>query len=89
MTLKTKALENTVGKEENAGKQHFLLFPQCFQLLSQREIVILAVINLSSANAFKVFMSKNLLFGKGLTLSQMINFTLFHTQRVCRRQFEI
>ena len=22
--------ENTVGKEENAGYQHFLLFPQCF-----------------------------------------------------------
>ena len=25
-----KALENTVGKGENAGNQHFLLFPQCF-----------------------------------------------------------
>ena len=24
-------LENIVGKEENAGNQHFLLFPQCFQ----------------------------------------------------------
>ena len=23
-------LENTVVKEENAGYQHFLLFPQCF-----------------------------------------------------------
>ena len=23
-------LENTVGKEENAGYQHFLLFSQCF-----------------------------------------------------------
>ena len=23
-------VENTVGKEENAGYQHFLLFPQCF-----------------------------------------------------------
>ena len=22
--------ENIVGKEENAGNQHFLLFPQCF-----------------------------------------------------------
>ena len=22
---------NVVGKEENAGYQHFLLFPQCFQ----------------------------------------------------------
>ena len=24
-------IENIVGKEENAGYQHFLLFPQCFQ----------------------------------------------------------
>ena len=26
--------ENIVGKEENAGCQHFLLFPHCFQKLS-------------------------------------------------------
>ena len=25
-----KPFENTVGKGENAGNQHFLLFPQCF-----------------------------------------------------------
>ena len=24
-------VENMVGKGENAGNQHFLLFPQCFQ----------------------------------------------------------
>ena len=24
-------IENIVGNEENAGYQHFLLFPQCFQ----------------------------------------------------------
>ena len=30
MTLRKKPLENVVGKAENAGKQHFLLFPQCF-----------------------------------------------------------
>ena len=35
-TLKEKALENTVRKGENAGTQHFLLFPQSF-LLNQRE----------------------------------------------------
>ena len=29
---KEKGFENTVGKEENAGNQHFLFFPQCFQL---------------------------------------------------------
>ena len=30
-TLEEKAIfENIVGKEENAGNQHFLLLPQCF-----------------------------------------------------------
>ena len=32
-TLKRKAYENIVGKGENAGNQHFLLFPQCFLLI--------------------------------------------------------
>ena len=27
-------VENIAGKGENAGYQHFLLFPQCFQKLS-------------------------------------------------------
>ena len=27
------SVENTVGKEENAGYQHFLLFPRCFPSL--------------------------------------------------------
>ena len=27
----TDRIENIVGKGENAGYQHFLLFPQCFQ----------------------------------------------------------
>ena len=30
-------LENIVGKGENAGNQHFLLFPQCFQKTSTNE----------------------------------------------------
>ena len=29
-TIRRKAFENVVGKEENAGNQNFLLFPQCF-----------------------------------------------------------
>ena len=37
-------IENTVGKEEKAGYQHFLLFPQCFQkdLSSSATKVIIA-----------------------------------------------
>ena len=33
---KEESFGNTVGKGENAGNQHFLLFPRCF-LLYQRE----------------------------------------------------
>ena len=36
MTNIKKPFENIVGKGENAGNQHFLLFPQCF-LYNQRE----------------------------------------------------
>ena len=32
-------IENIVGKEENAGYQHFLLFLQCFQKASSMRVV--------------------------------------------------
>ena len=31
MTQSKNRFETIVGKGENAGNQHFLLFPQCFQ----------------------------------------------------------
>ena len=48
VTQKVKAvfhrIENTVGKEENAGYQHFLLFPQCFQkAFSSRALKVVIV----------------------------------------------
>ena len=61
-----KTLENTVGKGENAGNEHFLFFPTVFSTLPDREIVILAMFELWSAHAFSLFMSKILSFGKGL-----------------------
>ena len=57
-TLRKKTLENIVGKEENAGNQHFLPFPTVFSTLSKREIIIFATLNLSSANAFNLVTSK-------------------------------
>ena len=63
-----KALENIVGKGENAGRQHFLLFAQCF-LLYQREnhqFIYIVKSNLSSANALNLVTSKTMSFGKGL-----------------------
>ena len=31
MTLRKETFENILGKGENAGNQHFLHFPKCFQ----------------------------------------------------------
>ena len=43
MTLKENTFENIVRKGENAGKQHFLLFPQFFSIQSKTGTIILAV----------------------------------------------
>ena len=49
-TLQLQPFKNIFGKGENAGNQHFLIFPQCF-LLSKDKSVIKAF-HLLSANAF-------------------------------------
>ena len=38
-TLGKKLFENNVGKEENAGYQHFLLFLHCFLPLPQQHLI--------------------------------------------------
>ena len=40
--LNKKAVENIVGKGENAGNQHFLLFPRAFSTLAKTHIIIIA-----------------------------------------------
>ena len=52
---KKKAFENIAGKGENAGNQHFLLFPQCFLFIPERISV-----------TFNLKQSQILLFGKEL-----------------------
>ena len=37
-------IENIVGKGENAGYQHFLLFPQCFQKASSSGSLKLGIV---------------------------------------------
>ena len=48
MTQKLKnvlgRVENIVGKGENAGYQHFLLFPQCFLKLSFPEVLKVGIV---------------------------------------------
>ena len=58
--------KNIVGKGENAGNQHFLLFPQCFLPPLRASFNFSAIFVLSSANAFNLNQSKNSSFGKEL-----------------------
>ena len=37
-------VENIVGKRENSGYQRFLLFPECFQKLSFREMLKVGIV---------------------------------------------
>ena len=47
-------VENTVGKGENAGYQHFLLFPQCFEKASfpdtSKDAIVWEWVNNSTPN---------------------------------------
>ena len=60
------SFENIVIKGENAGNQHFLLFPQCFLPYQKHKPTTIVTINLSHANAFNLVKAKILLFGNKL-----------------------
>ena len=61
-TLEKKPFENIVGKGENAGNQHFLLFPQ-FSIHLKKNSCFQVTFILSSANAFSLVQSKILSYG--------------------------
>ena len=65
MTLKQRAFENIAGKGQNAGNQHFLLFPTMFSTLPKTNLNF-SFTFLSSANTFHLDQSKIVLFGKDL-----------------------
>ena len=44
MTLRWKSFENIVGKRENAGNKHILLFPHCFLLDLEKEKMLVTSI---------------------------------------------
>ena len=67
------AFENIVGKGENAGNQHFLLFPIMFSTLLKTNFNIWVTFTLSSANSFSLDQSKILSFGKELNTKPQFN----------------
>ena len=71
--MRMKAFEIIVWKENNAGNQHFLHFPQCF-LYFLEELLIFNHIISASANSFNLDQPKYLLLSKELTHYQMTKF---------------
>ena len=69
-TLQQKLFENIVGKGENAGYQHFLLFPQCFLPIPNKNFCFWIAFMLSYAklNALDLDQWKILWFGKDRVL---------------------
>ena len=64
MTKRKKAQENIVGKGENAGNKHFLLFSQCFlSFPKQFHSFFLTTFILFSTNNLNLDHFTRLLFG--------------------------
>ena len=69
--LRKKSCENIVGKGENAGIQHFLLFPHYFLPFPNQVSISDSQLYLSSAITLNLVQSKILSFGNGLRQVQM------------------
>ena len=79
MALWKKPFENILGKGENAGNQHFLLFPKCF-LLYKRQISPFEKELTGHLQTHGIWTSLTLLsFGKELTV-----FSTLPTYDQCR-----
>ena len=76
-TLKKRPNENIVEKGENAGNQHFLLFPQSFSTLSTTNFIF--TVRFHAANAFNLDRSKIYFFAK--------EFTFYLLLQIYRRYF--
>ena len=67
-----------MGKGENAGNQHFLLFPQCFLPFPKQILIIQPhLICHLQIYAFSLDWSKILSFGKELTLNKTTKFKMY------------
>ena len=63
-TLRKKTLENIMGKGENGGYQHFLLFPQCFLSCKSQIPQLKVTFIVSSANPLSLVQSVILLLDR-------------------------
>ena len=74
MTLKKKSLENTVEKGQNAGNQHFNLFPQCFLLYQNKKFPFKQYL-ICHLQMVSIWSRLEFGFGKELTVCNIISVT--------------
>ena len=70
-------------KGKIAHNEQFLLFPQYFSTHLKKFLPFSSNLKLLSANSFSLEESKNLMFGKGLTLRLVQTGCIFRRQRRC------
>ena len=84
-TLKKKPSENIVEKGENAGNQHFLLFPQCFPSYPEQILPCGSLLKFVICKCLQFGLGSNILsFGKELTKQQY--FRLSQIENIRRGQ---
>ena len=72
------SVENIVGKGENAGNQHFLLFPQCFQKISVLGSLKVGIV---WCRVKRVFLAKGDILYIGVTAGT------YSTKKIMRKHF--
>ena len=88
--MRKTPFENIMGKGENAGYQHFLLFPQCLFTLSYTNFNFSLTFISSSANAFNLDQSTIFSSGKWLnSYMLMINITIFYDNIDLYEEYEL
>ena len=82
-------VENTVGKGENAGYQHFLLFPQCFPKLSSLGSLKVAIVwqrvNSLPNNKILYWSKLNAFVDDNLNANQILKFAVGRAENIVRK----
>ena len=83
MTLRKRPFDNIVGKGENAGHQHFLLYPQCFLPIAKHILIFRSHLFCRLQVLSIWIQTEKLSFGKELRVNSLI--TQFQVLLTLRR----
>ena len=86
MTLKIEAFKNILGKGENAGNQHILLFPKCFLFVLKQISISHLFCRLLVLSFWTSLKFCHLVMSELFTIQQ--NFSLVQIERIHGRQMQ-